>query len=144
MECKKCPYYESRKEITNTGKVVIGFCKLRSKHMSDATIRNNLCKDRATIDVPQGSRTIRIEPEKKLFTQEERKTIEKAMGPKPDSLTMQLLSEKKAAEEKMKKFQDQQKIILKPEEKKPQKPAKPGEEKISEELLRKIVWGGGK
>jgi hypothetical protein len=78
LDCKKCPYYEPKKEITNTGKVVVGMCKLRGKHMTDLTIRKELCKDRATVDIPANTRTINLLPEKTLFTDNEAAQVEAA------------------------------------------------------------------
>ena len=33
------------------GTVIVGYCKLRQKHISDATAGKEFCKDRAVIDV---------------------------------------------------------------------------------------------
>ena len=50
-ECRKCPYF--RKEDKNSqlkgGRVIVGFCNLRQKHISDVTLNNSTCKDRAVI-----------------------------------------------------------------------------------------------
>ncbi len=51
MECRKCPYFLKEKENKyQAGVVIIGFCKLRQKRISDATALNQFCKDRAVID----------------------------------------------------------------------------------------------
>lgn len=55
--CKKCPYFEKdKKEFTRAGalKIVVGFCRLRERHITDETINSELCKDRATL-VIEGS-----------------------------------------------------------------------------------------
>lgn len=33
------------------GTVVVGFCRLRQKHISDTTLGNEYCKDRAVVEV---------------------------------------------------------------------------------------------
>lgn len=147
MDCKKCAYFESKKEVTNTGKVVVGFCKLRSKHMTDMTIRKDFCKDRATIDVQPAAKAAKAESGKQLFTPKETEQIAKSRS--RDSPTFQQL-EQDRARESMKKFEEQQKIILaKPAEPKPapKTESKPGSNKqsdVDENFLRKAVWGGGR
>jgi hypothetical protein len=49
IECKKCPYFVKQKDKIHKGSVVLGFCKLRQKHISDMTINQPMCKDRAVI-----------------------------------------------------------------------------------------------
>ncbi len=49
--CKKCPYFTKEKEKYQKGKIILGFCKLRQKHVSDQTIGLPLCKDRAVVNV---------------------------------------------------------------------------------------------
>ncbi len=78
MECKKCPYFESRREIA-AGKVIIGFCKLRGKHISDTTKNKELCKDRAVVDVPADAKPVAIKPEPSLLTPKEKEQVDKAM-----------------------------------------------------------------
>jgi hypothetical protein len=51
MECRKCTYFTKKKNLMAGGTVVVGFCKLRQKHISDTTVGKELCKDRAVIDV---------------------------------------------------------------------------------------------
>ena len=35
----------------HSGNIIVGYCRLRKKHISDTTIGNNLCKDKAVIDI---------------------------------------------------------------------------------------------
>jgi len=53
MECKKCTYFESKKNVIHSGAVIVGYCKLRQKHISDTTIGKELCKDKAVVDADQ-------------------------------------------------------------------------------------------
>lgn len=48
-QCKKCPYFSKEKDKYQKGKVILGFCKLRQKHISDQTIDKPFCKDRAVV-----------------------------------------------------------------------------------------------
>lgn len=50
-QCRKCPYFQKEQNKYQVGKVILGFCRLRQKHISDQTITAELCKDRAVIDV---------------------------------------------------------------------------------------------
>lgn len=47
--CKKCPYFVKEENKYQKGKVILGFCKLRQKHISDQTIDKPVCKDRAVV-----------------------------------------------------------------------------------------------
>lgn len=49
MECKRCMYFRKAKNTVRGGAVIIGFCGLRQKHISDETVRMEQCKDRAVI-----------------------------------------------------------------------------------------------
>lgn len=50
MDCKKCPYFMKNTErIYGSGAILIGFCKLRQKSISDETVKKEFCKDRAVI-----------------------------------------------------------------------------------------------
>jgi hypothetical protein len=51
MECRKCTYYDKKKNLVHGGTVIVGYCRLREKHISDATVGKQLCKDKAVIDV---------------------------------------------------------------------------------------------
>jgi len=51
MQCRKCTYYDKKKNLMAGGTVVVGFCRLRGKHISDTTIGKEYCKDRAVVDV---------------------------------------------------------------------------------------------
>ncbi len=54
MECRKCPYFEKkRKNKLLGGKVIMGFCKLRERHISDETITAEFCKDRAILTLSE-------------------------------------------------------------------------------------------
>ena len=52
MPCKKCPYYEKKKEELSGGSnvsLIVGFCRLRERFITDTTLNKELCKDRATV-----------------------------------------------------------------------------------------------
>jgi hypothetical protein len=52
MHCKKCPYFMKEKENKyQGGMVILGFCKLREKHVSDTSANQQFCKDRAVFQV---------------------------------------------------------------------------------------------
>lgn len=53
MECRKCMYFEKMPSADRykKGKVIMGFCKLRQKHVSDETIGAQFCKDKAVVDL---------------------------------------------------------------------------------------------
>ncbi len=53
MECRKCMYFEKNRssDKLKKGKIILGFCKLRQKHVADETIGGQFCKDKATIDL---------------------------------------------------------------------------------------------
>ncbi len=51
MDCKRCTYFRKTKNLTRGGSVIVGFCELRKKHISDETIGMELCKDRAVLKV---------------------------------------------------------------------------------------------
>ncbi len=52
-ECKKCPYFkkEDKNSQLQGGRVIVGFCNLRDKHISDVTLTNPTCKDRAVLSL---------------------------------------------------------------------------------------------
>lgn len=49
IQCKKCPYFGKVKEKLQKGHIVLGFCRLRQRHITDTTINQSQCKDRAII-----------------------------------------------------------------------------------------------
>jgi hypothetical protein len=51
-ECRKCPYFvkESKNQL-RAGRLIVGFCKLRQKHISDMSVGQAQCKDRAVISL---------------------------------------------------------------------------------------------
>jgi hypothetical protein len=51
FHCKKCPYFEKTKQELKAGTIIMGFCKLRQKHVSDVSINKEQCKDRAVINL---------------------------------------------------------------------------------------------
>ena len=51
FQCKKCPYYGKVDQEMKKGSLVIGFCRLRQKHITDVSVTNVLCKDRAVLDL---------------------------------------------------------------------------------------------
>ena len=51
VHCKKCPFFTKKKEASaSKGAMILGFCRLRDKFVSDESITNELCKDRAVVD----------------------------------------------------------------------------------------------
>lgn len=51
MDCKRCTYFRKAKNAIRGGTVIVGFCELRQKHISDETIGMEQCKDRAVLTV---------------------------------------------------------------------------------------------
>lgn len=51
MDCKRCTYFKKVKDLARAGCIIVGFCELRQKHITDETIRMELCKDRAIIKI---------------------------------------------------------------------------------------------
>ena len=51
FNCRKCPYFMKETNKYQKGKVILGFCRLRQKHISDRTINENMCKDRAVVTI---------------------------------------------------------------------------------------------
>lgn len=51
VPCKKCPYFGKMKQEIKAGSLVVGFCRLRQKHVTDVSISNMLCKDKAVLDL---------------------------------------------------------------------------------------------
>jgi len=60
------------------GVVLVGFCKLRGKHMSDTTRNKELCKDRATVDIPANAKPVAMKPEPSLYTDKEKEQLSRA------------------------------------------------------------------
>ena len=51
-ECRKCPYFvKEGKNQLRAGRVIMGFCKLRQKHISDVSVNHAQCKDKAVISL---------------------------------------------------------------------------------------------
>ena len=51
-QCRKCPYFDKEKDKLRKGHIVLGFCRLRKKHITDTTINMPQCKDRALMTIP--------------------------------------------------------------------------------------------
>jgi hypothetical protein len=51
FSCKKCPYFGKVEQKIEKGSLVIGFCRLRQKHITDVSVNQSLCKDRAVLDL---------------------------------------------------------------------------------------------
>jgi hypothetical protein len=50
--CRVCPYFaKEEKNQLRGGRVIVGFCKLREKHISDVSLNQSLCKDRAVLSL---------------------------------------------------------------------------------------------
>jgi hypothetical protein len=51
IHCKKCPFFVKKTEDRAAkGAMIMGFCKMREKFVTDESINNELCKDRAVVD----------------------------------------------------------------------------------------------
>lgn len=51
-QCRKCPYFaREEKNQLRAGRVIVGFCRLRQKHISDVSMNQALCKDRAVVSL---------------------------------------------------------------------------------------------
>jgi hypothetical protein len=125
MECKKCPYFESKKEVINNGKVVVGFCKLRGKNMTDLTIRNDLCKDRAIVEIPANAKVVKFETKADVAKVEFPQNAHIVPREKP-AINVQEAT----------KAVDQQKT-----EEKPKKPLSQNSGESEEQFIRRAVWG---
>jgi hypothetical protein len=56
MECRKCTYFDRMKASRmHAGQVILGFCRLRQKHVSDSSIGLEYCKDKAVVDISEKS-----------------------------------------------------------------------------------------
>ena len=53
MECRKCPYFQKIKNMMHGTSLIVGFCKLRQRHISDETVGAQVCKDRAIIEIDE-------------------------------------------------------------------------------------------
>ncbi len=53
MECRKCPYFNKIKNMMHGNSLIVGFCKLRQRHISDETAGAELCKDKAVIEIEE-------------------------------------------------------------------------------------------
>jgi len=52
VHCKKCGYYDKKiSETASKAGIIVGFCRLRNKYISDQSINNQHCKDKAIVDV---------------------------------------------------------------------------------------------
>lgn len=58
MNCKKCPYFEKKSKEIRSGSVVLGFCKLRQKFISDMTINKEFCKDKAVLSFDKTKKSV--------------------------------------------------------------------------------------
>jgi len=49
-ECRKCSYFKKKRpSVFKNGNLIVGFCALRQKEITDESIRKPLCKDRAIL-----------------------------------------------------------------------------------------------
>ncbi len=58
LSCRKCPYFDKKKEELRRGSsisLIVGFCRLRERLITDETITGELCKDRAIVLVEDKS-----------------------------------------------------------------------------------------
>jgi hypothetical protein len=57
VQCRRCPYYDKVKDKLQYGRIILGFCRLRQKHITDMTINKLQCKDRAVITLEKKETT---------------------------------------------------------------------------------------
>ncbi len=57
VQCRRCPYYDKVKDKLQYGRIILGFCRLRQKHITDMTINKPQCKDRAIITLEKKETT---------------------------------------------------------------------------------------
>ncbi len=51
MECRKCTYFKKIKNMMHGNSLIVGFCRLRQRHISDETVGAEHCKDKAVIEI---------------------------------------------------------------------------------------------
>ncbi|MFH1364581.1 MAG: hypothetical protein ABIH52_02900 [Candidatus Aenigmatarchaeota archaeon] len=52
VRCKKCGYYDKKvTDVSSQSGIIVGFCRLRGKFITDQSINNDQCKDKAVIDI---------------------------------------------------------------------------------------------
>jgi len=49
MNCKTCPYFDTKERIPPAVPQIVGFCKLREKYIDEVSVVKQFCKDRAVI-----------------------------------------------------------------------------------------------
>jgi hypothetical protein len=52
MNCKKCPYFDTKQNMPIRVPQLLGLCKLREKFVDEVTIGQQFCKDKAVISRP--------------------------------------------------------------------------------------------
>jgi hypothetical protein len=56
MDCRKCPYFLKEKSRYHDGRIIIGYCKLRGRHITDDAISKEFCKDRAVLKLNESEK----------------------------------------------------------------------------------------
>ena len=52
VTCKKCSYFDKKiGELSSKSGIVVGFCRLRGKFITDQSMTRELCKDKAVVDM---------------------------------------------------------------------------------------------
>lgn len=51
FQCRKCPYFKKEENLFIGGILLTGFCKLREQGISEMSITQQTCKDRAVVDM---------------------------------------------------------------------------------------------
>ena len=52
VPCRKCPYFDKKiSDVSGQSGIIVGFCRLRNKFITDQSINNEYCKDKDIIDI---------------------------------------------------------------------------------------------
>ena len=51
FQCRKCPYFKKEENKYIGGSMLVGFCKLRDQGISEMSITQAACKDRAVVNM---------------------------------------------------------------------------------------------
>lgn len=66
-ECKKCYYFDNKQNQIYKNLVVVGFCNLREKFITDRSINNEKCSEKAIIN-PEKIKELQKKQEKVEYT----------------------------------------------------------------------------
>ncbi|MFH1445342.1 MAG: hypothetical protein ABIF08_02575 [Nanoarchaeota archaeon] len=51
MNCKKCPYFDTKQKMPIKVPQLVGYCKLREKFVDEMGLGKQFCKDKAVINI---------------------------------------------------------------------------------------------